>query len=166
VINVSWDDAKAYVAFLSKTTGKSYRLLSESEWEYAARAGTATPFWWGSTISTSEANYDGNYTYNNGPKGEYRQRTVPVDSFAANPFGLYNVHGNVYQWVEDCYHDSYAGAPVDGKAVTAGDCSYRVFRGGSWNYNPAYLRAASRYGVNPVYRGNFFGFRLARTLNP
>ncbi len=166
VINVSWNDAKAYIAWLSNKTGKTYRLLSESEWEYTARAGTATPFWWGSSISTSQANYDGDYTYNNGPKGEDRQRTVPVDSFAANPFGLYNVHGNVYQWVEDCYHDSYAGAPVDGTAVTTGDCSRRVLRGGSWYLNPRILRAANRFWLDPDYRNGSDGFRLARTLNP
>jgi formylglycine-generating enzyme required for sulfatase activity len=154
------------VAWLSKKIGKPYRLLSESEWEYAARAGTTTPFWWGSTISTSQANYNGNYTYNNGPKGEYRIGTVPVDSFAPNAFGLYNVHGNVYQWVEDCYADSYAGAPVDGSAKTTGDCNERVLRGGSWSDLPRYLRAANRIRNDPDVRDNGIGFRLARTLNP
>lgn len=163
---LSWNDAKAYVAWLSKKIGKPYRLLSESEWEYAARAGTTTPFWWGSTISTSQANYNGNYTYNNGPKGEYRIGTVPVDSFAPNAFGLYNVHGNVYQWVEDCYADSYAGAPVDGSAKTTGDCNERVLRGGSWSDLPRYLRAANRIRNDPDVRDNGIGFRLARTLNP
>ena len=107
VINVNWDDAKAYVAWLSRKTGKTYRLLSEAEREYVARAGTTTPFWWGSTISTSQANYDGNSTYGSGSKGEYRQKTVPVDSFQPNPWGLYQVHGNVWEWTEDCYKDSY-----------------------------------------------------------
>ncbi|MGP0057872.1 MAG: SUMF1/EgtB/PvdO family nonheme iron enzyme [Beijerinckiaceae bacterium] len=163
---LNWNDAKAYATWLSNRTGKSYRLLSESEWEYAARAGTTTPFWWGSSIAPSQANYDGNYTYNNGPKGEYRQKTVPVDSFAANPFGLYNVHGNVWQWIEDCYHDSYAGAPVNGTAITTGDCKCRVLRGGSWVLNPGYLRAAFRSRSNPDGRINGLGFRLARTLSP
>ena len=95
------------MAWLSRKTGKTYRLLSEAEREYVARAGTTTPFWWGSTISTSQANYDGNYTYGGGPKGEYRQKTVPVDSFQPNPWGLYQVHGNVWEWVEDCWNDSY-----------------------------------------------------------
>ena len=132
VINVSWDDAKAYVAWLSKKTGKSYRLLSEAEREYVARAGTATPFWWGSSITPEQANYNGNYVYAGGQKGEYRSKTLPVKSFKPNPWGLYQVHGNVYDWVEDCYHDSYNGAPTDGSAWTSGDCTYRVLRGGSW----------------------------------
>ena len=119
VINVNWDDAKAYVAWLSRKTGKTYRLLSEAEREYVTRAGTTTPFWWGSSISTSQANYDGNYTYGSGSKGEYRQKTMPVDSFQPNPWGLYQVHGNVWEWTEDCWNDSYNGAPTDGSAWTA-----------------------------------------------
>jgi formylglycine-generating enzyme required for sulfatase activity len=100
VINVSWDDATAYCAWLSQQTGHAYRLPSEAEWEYAARAGTTSAFWWGNQIDPSLANYDGNYTYANGPKGEYRERTLPVESFQPNPFGLYQVHGNVWEW---CY---------------------------------------------------------------
>ena len=123
VINVSWDDAKAYVAWLSNKTGKTYRLLSEAEREYVTRAGTTTPFWWGSSISTSQANYDGTNTYGSGVKGEFRHETLPVDSFQPNPWGLYQVHGNVWEWVEDCYHESYAGAPSDGSAWTFEDCS-------------------------------------------
>src|SRR5262252_2968505 len=95
VINVSWDDAKAYVGWLSRKTGKTYRLLSEAEREYVTRAGTTTPFWWGSSISTSQANYNGNYIYGNGVKGEYRLRTLPVDSFEPNPWGFYQLHGNL-----------------------------------------------------------------------
>jgi len=166
VINVSWDDAKAYVAWLSKVTGKSYRLLTEAEWEYAARAGTTTPFWWGSSISTSQANYNGNYTYGNGKKGEWRRRTVPVDSFAANPFGLYQMHGNVYQWIEDCYVDSYKDASSDVSANTTNECDRRVLRGGSWVYVPWNLRAASRSWDFPVSRNFNDGFRVARTLTP
>jgi formylglycine-generating enzyme required for sulfatase activity len=164
VIDVSWDDAKAYVGWLSRKTGKTYRLLSEAEREYAARAGTKTPFWWGNAISTSQANYDGNYTYGGGSKGEYRQQTVPVDSFQPNPWGLYQVHGNVYEWVEDCYHDSYTAAPSDGSAWVSGDCSRRVLRGGSWFNNPWFLRAAFRGGGTSDDRGNDIGFRLGRTL--
>src|SRR5207302_6940801 len=104
VINMSWDDAKAYLAWLSRKTGKSYRLLSETEREYVTRAGRSTPFWWGPSISTSQANYNGNYTYGGGSKGEYREKTVPVASFQPNPWGLYQVHGNVWEWTEDCYH--------------------------------------------------------------
>jgi formylglycine-generating enzyme required for sulfatase activity len=167
VIKVSWDDAKAYAAWLSGKTGKTYRLLSEAEREYAARAGTTTAFWWGSSISTSQANYNGNYTLAGGVKGEYRQKTVPVDSFAPNPWGLYNVHGNVWEWVEDCWHDTYQGAPADGSAwMTATDGSRRVVRGGSWVSNPQDLRAAIRDWFTSEFRYDFLGFRLARTLNP
>jgi formylglycine-generating enzyme required for sulfatase activity len=123
VINVSGYDAKAYVAWLTKKTGKSYRLLSEAEREYVTRAGTSTPFWWGTSISTSQANYNGEFTYGNGVKGEYRGRTLPVDSFQPNPWSLYQVHGNVMEWVEDCYNGSYEGAPTDGSAWTSGNCS-------------------------------------------
>jgi formylglycine-generating enzyme required for sulfatase activity len=164
VINVSWDDAKAYVAWLAKKTGKSYRLLSEAEREYVTRAGTTTPFWWGNSISTSQANYNGNYTYGNGVKGEFRQRTVPVDSFAPNPWGLYQVHGNVYDWMEDCWHDSYQGAPADGSAWTSGDCSRRVVRGGSWIDTPDVLRSANRNRSSSDGRIVNLGFRVGRTL--
>ena len=160
VINVNWDDAKSYVQWLSKKTGRQYRLLSEAEREYVTRAGTATPFWWGSSISTGQANYHGNYTYNGGSKGEYRQKTLPVNSFKPNPWGLYQVHGNVREWVEDCYHDSYSGAPSDGTAWTTGECKYRVLRGGSWDYFPRYLRAAFRLLSTPDYRNYIFGFRV------
>jgi formylglycine-generating enzyme required for sulfatase activity len=171
VINVSWADAKAYVAWLAKKTGKSYRLLSEAEREYVTRAGTKTPFWWGSSISSSQANYDGNYTYGNGVKGEYRGQTVPVDTFAPNPWGLYQVHGNVWDWTEDCFHGDYegppyAGPPGDGAAWTSDDCSLRVVRGGSWVGGPISLRAASRSGFTTDDRRTGNGFRVARTLAP
>jgi formylglycine-generating enzyme required for sulfatase activity len=167
VIHVNWNDAKAYVAWLSRKTGKSYRLLSEAEREYVTRAGTSTPFWWGSSISTGQANYEGNYVYNNGSKGEYRQRTMPVDSFQPNPWGLYQVHGNVWEWTEDCWNGSYSGAPADGTAWTGGDCSRRVLRGGSWDGDPQFLRSAFR-SRKPPSDGRFskFGFRFGRTLTP
>ena len=130
------------------------------------RAGATTPFWWGVSISTQQANYDGTATYGNGSKGEYRQRTLPVDSFQPNPWGLYQVHGNVSEWMEDCWHDSYAGAPSDGSAWTAGDCSRRVLRGGSWSYFPGGLRAASRVRLTTDVRYNNDGFRVGRTLTP
>jgi formylglycine-generating enzyme required for sulfatase activity len=164
VINVSWDDAQAYVTWLSKKTGKMYRLLSEAEFEYAARAGTTTPFWWGRSIAPDQANYDGNYVYaGGGSKGEYRGKTVPVKSLEPNPWGLYQVHGNAWTWMQDCYVNSYKDAPKDGSAAreTAG-CS-RVLRGGSWNSNPRFLRSANRFGV-AVIRINDIGFRVARTL--
>jgi formylglycine-generating enzyme required for sulfatase activity len=158
VIHVSWDDAKSYVNWLSRKTGKTYRLLSESEREYVTRAGTTTPYWWGSSISTRDANYDG------GGIGDYRQRTLPVNSFASNPWGLYQVHGNVWEWVEDCYHDTYAGAPADGSAWLSGECKYRILRGGSWVGNPRNLRAARRV-ANVSDNANYSsGFRVARSL--
>ena len=167
VMNVSWDDAKSYVSWLSRKTGKRYRLLTEAEWEYAARAGTTGPFHFGNTISTDRANYDGNYTYGPGRKGVYREKTVPVGSFPANRFGLHDVHGNVWEWVEDCWHDSYAGAPSDGSAwTTGGECSDRVLRGGSWIHSPRYLRSAFRVGYGTGVRYDVNGFRVARTLAP
>ena len=116
VIFVNWNDAQEYVRWLSKKTGKTYRLLSEAEWEYVARAGTTTPYHTGEQISTSQANYDGNYTYNGSSKGETRERTIPVGSFGANQFGLHDVHGNVREWVQDCWNDNYKGTPSDGSA--------------------------------------------------
>ena len=163
-INVSWDDAEAYIAWLAKKTGKPYRLLSEAEREYVTRAGTTTPFWWGSSISTSQANYNGNYTYGNGQRADSRQRTVPVYSFALNPWGLYQVHGNAWEWTEDCYHDSYSGAPTDGSAWISGDCGRHVLRGGSWNLHPDDLRSADRSGGYNGTRTYGLGFRVARTL--
>jgi formylglycine-generating enzyme required for sulfatase activity len=138
VINVSWGDAKAYLAWISRKTGKTYRLLSEAEREYVTRAGTTTPYWWGTSISTDQANYNGTYPNGKGP-GQFRRQTVPVDSFAPNPFGLYQVHGNVWEWVQDCDHAGYDGAPTDGSAWTSGNgsawtggaCIRRVLRGGS-----------------------------------
>ena len=167
VINVSWEDAQRFVAWLRQGTGHEYRLLSEAEWEYVARAGTTTPFHTGSTIATSQANYDGNYTYGNGRTGEYREKTVLVGSFNANTFGLYDVHGNVWEWVEDCWNDSYRGAPSDGSAWERGDCGRRVLRGGSWYDRPGSLRSANRYRSIPGFRLSYygFGFRVARTLD-
>lgn len=169
VINVSWDDAQAYLAWLNEKAGLSgrpgaYRLPSEAEWEYACRAGTTTPFSFGATISTVQANYDGNYTYGNGSKGEHRQKTMPVGSFSANPFGLHDMHGNVWEWCQDCWNANYNGAPADGSAWTTGDCANRVNRGGSWRSNPRNLRSANRDWNSPSGRLNLLGFRLARTL--
>ena len=166
VINVSWKDAHEYVRWLSRKTGEEYRLPSESEWEYVARAGTTTPIHFGRTISTEQANYNGNYTYGSGRKGVYRKKTVSVESFPPNDFGLHNVHGNVREWVEDCWHASYRGAPSDGRAWTVGgDCSRRVLRGGSWSGRPQYLRSANRFRNPSGSRGSYSGFRVARTLD-
>ena len=138
VINVSWEDAQSYVRWLSARTDHRYGLLSESEWEYVARAGTITPFYFGSTISTDQANYNGDYTYDSGRKGVYRGKTVPVGSFSANAWGVHDMHGNVWEWVEDCWNYSYEGAPADGSAWESGDCDVRVLRGGSWNNSPGF----------------------------
>jgi formylglycine-generating enzyme required for sulfatase activity len=164
VVNVSWDDAQAYVTWLSKSTGKPYRLLSEAEREYVARAGTTTPFWWGASISTRQANYDGTSTYGGGENGPFRQSSLPVDSFAPNAFGLYQVHGNVDEWVADCWSNSYQATLSTGAARTSGDCGRRVLRGGSWYDGPQLLRAAARTGFYPGYRSNKIGFRVARSL--
>lgn len=165
VIDVNWDDAQAYVKWLSGKTGKTYRLLSEAEREYATRAGTTTPFWWGTSISTSQANYDGNYTYAGGAKGESRRKPLPMKSFQPNPWGLYQVHGNVWEWVEDCWNSNYNDAPADGSAKTTGDCASRVLRGGSWGSDPGSARAAKRNSVNADVHLVDIGFRVARTLD-
>ena len=160
VVCVNWDDARAYVQWLSHETGESYRLLSGSEWEYAARAGTATRYWWGADIGRNRANCDGCGSRRDG------ESTAPVGSFAANGFGLRDVHGNVWEWVQDCWNASYAGAPGDGSAWESGDCSERVVRGGSWSSGPRFLRAAYRSGNVAGNRFDNLGFRVARTLAP
>jgi formylglycine-generating enzyme required for sulfatase activity len=166
VVCIAWTDAAAYVTWLSKRTGKKYRLLTEAEWEYVARAGTTTSFWWGNSISSSQANYDGRTAFNGGPAGEWRQTTLPVDSFQPNPWGLYQVHGNVSEWVADCwngdYGSGYRGAPNDGRAWNSGSCSDHVMRNGGWVTGPGLQRAAARF---PYSRpANILGFRVARTL--
>jgi formylglycine-generating enzyme required for sulfatase activity len=166
VVCVCWADAKAYANWLSGKTGKDYRLPSEAEWEYACRAGTLTPFWWGSSISTEQANYDGTYTFGGRSKSEFRKRTVPVKSFEPNPWGLYQVHGNVWEWCEDCCNESYKDAPASGSAWTAGNCANRILRGGCWNNDPWHLRAAYRADDTAGSRDDSVGFRLARTLTP
>jgi formylglycine-generating enzyme required for sulfatase activity len=158
VIDVSWHDAKEYAAWLSRKTGRIYRLLSEAEWEYAARAGTTTRYAFGDTIGKSEAQYSEEYLGSAG-------KTVEVGSFPANKFGLHDMHGNVAEWVEDVWHPNYEGAPTDGSVWQGGDVSRRVLRGGSWyDEPPIILRSAIRYGNHPVVRYYGIGFRLARTL--
>ena len=165
VIFVSWNDAKAYVGWLSQRTGNQYRLLSEAEWEYAARAGTTTPFNTGRTITTDQANFDGNYTYGGSAKGDYRGKTLPVGSFSANGFGLHDVHGNVWEWVEDCWHNSYVGAPSDGQAWTSGgDCDRRIRRGGGYIALPRTLRSALRNRLRATQRDAFNGFRVSQQI--
>ncbi len=162
VVNVSWEDTQEYVAWLSAESGFEYRLLSESEWEYAARAGTSTAYSWGNEIGRNRANCDGcGSPWDN-------DRTAPVGSFGANPFGLHDMHGNVWEWVEDCSkaRASYVGAPSDGSAWRRGDCSYRVLRGGSLGGKPRFLRSAFRLEGRTGARNNYLGFRVARTLTP
>jgi len=158
VINVSWNDAQAYISWLKRKTGRNYHLLSEAQREYVTRAGTSSPYWWGSVISPSQANYDA------GSRGEFNYQTAPVDSFQPNPWGLYQVHGNVWEWTEDCWNESYEGAPTDGSAWTSGDCNSRIVRGGSWEAQPRYLRSALRNLYIAVNRNPRYGFRVARPL--
>ena len=151
VMRVSWDDAKEYVKWLSDKTGQKYRLLSEAEWEYAARAGTKTRYAFGDMISTSQAQF--------GASG-----TVKVGSFPANKFDLHDLDGNVWEWVEDDWHSNYEGSPpADGSAWKGSDVSRRVLRGGAWYLTPGYLRSAFRVGDLPGNRDSVIGFRVART---
>ncbi|NJM95844.1 MAG: SUMF1/EgtB/PvdO family nonheme iron enzyme [Phormidesmis sp. RL_2_1] len=161
VEQVTWDDAIEFCKRLSKQTNRTYRLPSEAEWEYACRAGTATPFHFGETLTSELANYDANYTYGSGPKGKYRQHTTDVGSFPANAFGLYDMHGNLWEWCEDHWHPNYEGAPTDGSAWKTTDTNAsRLLRGGSWSSNPDYCRSANRGRVARVNRGNYIGFRV------
>ena len=159
-INVSWEDAQAYVSWLSTQTGEEYRLLSEAEWEYVGRAGSPAPYSWGDEIGSNRANCAGC-----GSQWDDRQ-TAPVGSFSPNAFGVHDMHGNVWEWVEDCWNESYVGAPSDGSARRSGDCSRRVLRGGSWSLDPRNLRSATRTWGSAGVRYDFSGFRVARTLTP
>ncbi|MEM7621402.1 MAG: SUMF1/EgtB/PvdO family nonheme iron enzyme [Pseudomonadota bacterium] len=164
-IHVSWDDAQAYVHWLCNVTGALYRLPSELEWEYCCRAGTKSPFWCGNSISADQANYDGRYAYNNGSVKKYREKTVPVDSFDPNPWGLYNVHGNVWEWCSNLYSNTYKNASVESKIDLHHSKDTRhALRGGAWNYRPQFLRSASRFRYPTYTRLNNVGFRIARTL--
>jgi formylglycine-generating enzyme required for sulfatase activity len=164
VMNISWENAKAYVTWLGHKTGKHYRLLSESEWEYAARAGTTMPFSYGNSLSPSKANYNGSVE-GSAPSKVNRQQTMPVGSFPANGFGLHDMHGNVSEWVEDCWHDEYdEKAPTDGSAWLQGNCDGRVVRGGSWEDSQADLRSAARTGGAKGDQFYTDGLRIARDL--
>lgn len=165
VINVSWNDAQQYVQWLSRKTGKRYRLLSEAEWEYAARAGSSDWFSWGNrTIFPTQANYNATRTLFGTLVNEVaNNQTLPVGSYKPNRFGIYDMHGNVGEWTEDCYNGHYNGAPVDGSAWTDGDCRRRGIRGGSWFHWPIALRSAKRSDSSAGHRDNRTGFRVART---
>jgi len=189
VVCVTWTDAKDYAAWLSRTTGKHYRLLSEAEWEFAARAGTTTPYWWGAGDTHEHANHGTEECCGGRQLGRDRwMKTSPGDAFPPNPFGLYDMSGNVLQWVEDCLSPTYAGLPIDGSPylanvplVTTGDlkdlsgmgsCKYRVVRGGDWGDQSGWVRSASRSFAPPpgpgpdlaTYRSGGVGFRVARDL--
>jgi formylglycine-generating enzyme required for sulfatase activity len=161
VESVNWHEAVEFCQRLFEMTGRMYRLPSEAEWEYACRAGTTTPFYFGETISTDLANYDGNYTYGNGSKGVYREETTVVGSFPPNQFGLHDMHGNVWVWCQDNWHSNYEGARTDGSAWDeGGDPRLRVLRGGSWYDDPDLCRSAGRFRVAPDYADFFVGFRV------
>jgi formylglycine-generating enzyme required for sulfatase activity len=160
VINVSWDDAKLYVAWLSQLTGKEYRLLTEAEWEYAARAGSNTRYSWGDEPGIGNANC-------NGCGSAWILQAAPVGSFRPNASSTYDMEGNVWEWVEDIWHDSYEGAPADGSAwLQGGDPTYRVIRGGSWHNETELLRATIRFKRHNKVQFDTLGFRVARTMRP
>ena len=156
-MNISWDDVQTFISWLNNKTGGNYRLPTEAEWEYAARAGSTTEYSWGSRNVSNRANckicgspWDG-------------IQTAPVGRFPANAWGLHDMHGNVWEWTEDCYHDNYEGAPSDGRAWTSGgDCNFRVIRGGSWMFEPRHMRSASRFRTPRADRLNDVGFRLVQ----
>ena len=159
-MNVSWDDiVNDYVPWLSRKTSKTYRLLTEAEWEYAARAGSRTHYAWGHGIAKNHANCKGcSSQWDN-------KETAPVGSFEANAFGLHDMHGNLWEWVADCYRDNYAKAPSDGTATPGGGGCPRVLRGGAWSLDPSFLRSATRFWSGPAGRSVLSGFRVARTLD-
>jgi formylglycine-generating enzyme required for sulfatase activity len=163
VENVSWNDAAEFCRRLRQRTGKSYTLPSEAQWEYACRAGTATPFHFGATITTELANYSGGYTYADGPTGDYREQTTDVATFPANPWDLHDMHGNVWEWCADHWHGNYEGAPEDGRPwlyEKSDKDGARLLRGGSWLSIPRYCRSAYRNGLHPGIRDFHFGFRV------
>jgi len=174
VIDVSWEDAQAYVQWLSREAGEPYRLLTEAEWEYAARGGTRTARFWGPSESEQCRHGNGydrageaeDLAWSPADCSDGFARTAPVGSFQPNAFGLYDMLGNVWELTEDCWNGDYHGAPADGSAWRSGDCSIRVLRGGSWWNAPWYLRSASRYAGTVAYRNYSIGFRVARAVDP
>jgi formylglycine-generating enzyme required for sulfatase activity len=179
VEQVSWEDAMEFCRRLRQRTGRYYTLPSEAQWEYACRAGKSTPFAFGETITPELANYIGTYTYGTGPKGEYREQTTPVGMFPANAWGLQDMHGNVWEWCLDDWHESYEGAPVNGSAwvdgaegkSTKGKEERKLLRGGSWSFIPRHCRSAYRSRSRPVNALVDIGFRVVclpqgPSLNP
>ncbi|PWF54989.1 formylglycine-generating enzyme family protein, partial [Massilia glaciei] len=165
VVGVAWEDAQRYVQWLSGRSGQPYRLPSEAEWEYGCRAGTRTAFGFGDAISPALANYDGRYSYDGSPKGARRHGSTPVGAYPPNPWGLFDMHGNVWEWVQDVVHESYLGAPANGRAwEEGGEPNRRILRGGAWLYAPHYLRSALRNGFAATQGNDIIGFRVARDL--
>ncbi|MBD2141996.1 SUMF1/EgtB/PvdO family nonheme iron enzyme [Anabaena sp. FACHB-1250] len=160
VERVSWNGAVEFCQKLSQKTGRNYRLPSEAEWEYACRAGTTTPFYFGESITPDLVNYDGNYTYASAPKGKYRQQTTDVGTFPPNSFGLYDMHGNVWEWCQDDYKNDYINAPTDGSALTSPSLIQKLLRGGSWLDLPDYCRSAFRGNLNLGVDHYYIGFRV------
>ena len=165
VIDVTWIHAKAYAIWLSEKTGKKYRLLSEAEWEYAARAGSKTTYWWGPTASHEYANYGKDKCCGAEIRGRDQwEMTSPAEAFPPNPFGIHDMLGNVWEWVEDCWQETYDATPRDGSPTKDGDCNRRVMRGGAWSSMPVKIRPAYHDAYPPDDRGEFIGFRIARTM--
>jgi len=160
VEKVSWNDCQEFIEKLNRRSNKTFRLPTEAEWEYACRAGTTTPFSFGNTISTDQANYDGNYTYDNGSKGVYRESTVKVGSFSPNAYGLYDMHGNVWEWCADWYGKNYYknSSVQNPRGPVLG--SICILRGGSWDSFPRFVRSAFRFSYLPSFRLYYLGFRL------
>lgn len=165
VTNVDWHNARAYAEWLSRKSGKPYRLLSEAEWEYAARAGSTTAFAGGGTLTSDQANFDASTATSLNPEGPARLRTVPVGSFPPNAFGLHDMHGNLWEWTDDCWRDEYASASEDSLAWTAGNCGGRVLRGGSWEDYIGDIRAAARVASGSDERSRADGIRIARDID-
>ncbi len=166
VIDVTWIHAKAYTIWLSGKTGKEYRLLSEAEWEYAARAGTKTPYWWGPAANHEYSNYGKDKCCGSEVRGRDQwEMTAPVGSFPPNAFGIHDMLGNVWEWVEDCWQETYDVTPRDGAPTKDGNCNVRVMRGGAWSSMPVKLRVAHHDAYPPDDRGEFIGFRIARSMN-
>ena len=163
VIGVSWADAQQYVSWLSARTRRKYRLLSEAEWEYAARAGTRTPFYTGACIDSDDANFNASRPYADctSTARSFPRRPQPVGSYPANAWGLHDLAGNVWEWTQDCYNDSYQGAPQDGRPWLDGDCTFRVSRGGGFLSRASDLRSAYRNGFSVEERSGSIGFRVA-----
>jgi formylglycine-generating enzyme required for sulfatase activity len=156
--DVSWNDTQHYVHWLSKLTGQNYRLPTEAEWEYAARGGTESRYWWGERMEAGKADCKGCGTDSNS------EVPVNVDALPPNPFGIYGTNGGVWEWVQDCWHRSYAGAPSDGSAWTSPDCRENVIRGGSWRNDSSYAHSTSRFTYDTGVRFIANGFRVARSM--